>query len=86
MYITVYLSLNLLPSRLFVHEPKDLPVYPECASRLNSYKPPPTLPPTLIQHLFKEGLKSAARDSLYYLGRILSYIFTVSLERVRLII
>jgi len=86
MHITVYLSLDLLPSCLFVHEPEDLPVCPECAGRLNSCKPPPTLPPTLIQYPFEEGLESAARDSLHHLGRILSYIFTVPLERVRLII
>jgi len=83
MHITVYLPIDLLPSRLFIHKPEDLSVCPECADRLNAYKPPPTLPPTLIQHPFKEGLKSAARDSLYHLGRILLYIFAVPLERVR---
>jgi hypothetical protein len=48
MYITVYFPINLLPSRLFIYEPEDLLVCPECANRLNAYKPPPTLPPTLI--------------------------------------
>jgi hypothetical protein len=83
MHITVYLPIDLLPSRLFVHEPEDLLVCPECADRLDACKPPPTLPPTLIQHLFEEGLESAARDSLHHLGRIFSYIFAVPLERVR---
>ena len=83
MHITVYLPVDLLPSLLFVHEPEVLLVCPVCAGRLDVCKPPPTLPPTLIQHPFEEGLKSAARDSLHHLGRILSYIFAVPLERVR---
>jgi hypothetical protein len=81
MHITVY-----LPIRLFIHQPEDLPVCPECADRLDACKPPPTLPPALIQHPFKEGLESVARDSLYHLGRILLYIFAIPLERVRLTI
>jgi hypothetical protein len=83
IHLTVYLPLNLLSSRSFVHEPEDLLVYPERASRLDAYKPPPTLPLTLIQHLFKEGLKGTARDGLHHLGRILSYILTIPVKRVR---
>jgi hypothetical protein len=83
MHVTVHLPLNLLPSRSFVHELEDLLVCLKRASRLDAYKPPPTLPLTLIQHPFEEGLKSVARDSLHHLGRILSYIFAVPLKRVR---
>jgi hypothetical protein len=36
MHVTVHLPLNLLPSRPFVHEPENLPVCPERASRLNA--------------------------------------------------
>jgi hypothetical protein len=48
MYVTVYLPLDLLPSRSFVHEPEDLLVCPERASRLDTCKPPLTLLLTLI--------------------------------------
>jgi hypothetical protein len=48
MHVTVYLSLNLLSSRSFIHEPEDLLVYPERAGRLDAGKPPLTLPLTLI--------------------------------------
>ena len=82
MHLTVQLPLDLLPSRSFVHEPEDLPVCPERAGRLDARKPPPTLPLTLIQHPFEEGLERPARDGLYYPGRILSYIFAVPLKRV----
>lgn len=84
IHITVHLPLDLLPSRSFVHEPEDLLVCPERASRLDTCKPPLTLPLTLIQYLFEEGLKSTARDSLYYLSRILSYILTIPMKSVRL--
>jgi hypothetical protein len=86
MYIAVYLPLDLLSIRSFVHEPEDLPVRPERAGRLDAYKPPPTLPLTLIQHLFKEGLKGTARDGLHHPGRILLYILTIPVKRVRLAI
>jgi hypothetical protein len=83
MHVTVHLSLNLLSSLSFVHKPKDLPVCPERAGRLDAYEPPPTLPLTLIQHLFEEGLESTARDGLHYLGRILSYILAIPVKNVR---
>jgi hypothetical protein len=86
VYITVHLSLNLLPSRSFVYKPEDLPVCPEYTGRLDTGKPPPILPLTLIQYPFEEGLKGMARDSLYYPGRILLYIFAVPVKRVRLAI
>lgn len=86
MHVTVHLPLNLLPSRSFVHELEDLLVCPKRASRLDAYKPPPTLPLTLIQHPFEEGLESTARDGLQYLDRILSNIFVGPLKRVRLTI
>jgi hypothetical protein len=66
MHITVYLLFDLLPSRLFVHKLEDLLVCPKCASRLDACKPSPTLPLTLIQHLFNEGLESAAKDILHH--------------------
>jgi hypothetical protein len=84
IHVTVHLPLDLLPSRSFVHEPEDLLVCPERASRLDTYKPPLTLPLTLIQHLFEEGLKGTARDGLHYLGRILSYILVIPVKSVRL--
>jgi hypothetical protein len=84
MHVTAYLSLDLLPSRSFVHEPEDLLVCPERAGRLDTGKPLPTLPLTLIQHPFEEGLESAARDGLHYPGRILSYILAILLKRVKL--
>ena len=80
MYFLICFALNLLASRPFVYKPEDLLVYPKGASRLNAYKPSPTLPPMLIQHLFKEGLKSAASNGLYHLGRILLYIFAVPIK------
>jgi hypothetical protein len=83
MYVTVYLPLDLLSRRSFIHEPEDLLVYPERAGRLDAYKPPPTLLLTLIQHLFKEGLEGTARDGLHYPGRILLYIFIIPVKRVR---
>jgi hypothetical protein len=86
MYMPVYLPPDLLPSRSFVHEPEDLLVCPERASRLDAYKPPPTLPLMLIQYPFEEGLKSTAREGLYHPGRVLSYIFAVPVKRVRLAI
>lgn len=78
--MTVYLPFDLLSSRSFVYEPEDFPVYPERTGRLDTYKPPPTLSLTLIQHLFEEGLKGTARDSLNHLGRILSYILVIPIE------
>jgi hypothetical protein len=75
MYFTVDLALNLLTSRPFVYELEDLPAHPEGVGRLDACKPPPTLPSTLIRRIIKEGL--------HHLGRILSYIFTVPLARVR---
>jgi len=83
IHVTVHLPLDLLSSRSFVHEPEDLPVYPERASRLDTRKPPPTLPLTLIQYPFEEGLEGTARDGLYYPGRILSYILAIPVKRVR---
>ena len=83
MHVTVYLPLDLLSRRSFVHKPEDLPVCPERAGRLDAGKPPPTLPLTLIQHPFEEGLEGAARDGLHHPGRILSYILAVSVRRVR---
>src|ERR1700742_744157 len=82
MHVTVYLPLNLLPSRSFVHKPEDLPICPERASRPDTSKPPPTLPLALIQYPFEEGLKSTARDSSHHPARILSYIFAIPLKRV----
>jgi hypothetical protein len=82
--MTVYLLFDLLSSRLFIYKPEDFLVYPERASQLDAYKPPPTLPLTLIQHLFKEGLKGIARDGLYHLGRILLYILAIPIKRIRL--
>ena len=86
MHVTVYLPLDLLSSRSFVHEPEDLLVYPKRASRLDAGKPPPTLPLTLIQHLFEEGLEGTARDGLHCPGRILSYILAIPVKRVKLAI
>ena len=77
MYITVQLPPDLPPRRSFIHEPKDLPVCPERVSRFDTGQPPLTLPLTLIQHPFEEGLEGTARDSLYHLGRILSYVLAV---------
>ena len=82
--MTVHLPFDLLSNRSFVHEPEDFLVYPERASRLDTCKPPPTLPLTLIQHLFEEGLEGMARDGLHHLGRILSYILAISIKRIRL--
>jgi hypothetical protein len=84
MHVTVHLPLDLLSSCLFVHEPEDLLVCPERAGRLDAGKPPPTLPLTLIQHPFEEGLEGTARDGLHYPGRILLYILAVLVKRVRL--
>ena len=86
MHVTVYLPLDLLPSRSFVHKPEDFLVCPKRAGRLDAGKPPPTIPLTLVQRLFGEGLEGAARDSLHYPGRILLYIFAVPVKRVRLAI
>ena len=83
MYLTIHLALDLLASGPFVYKPENLPVCPEGVGRLDACKPPPTLPPTLIKHLFEEGLESAARDGLHDLGGILSNIFTVPVKRVR---
>ena len=83
MHFTVHLALDVLTSHPFVDEPEDHLVCPKGVGRLDAYKPPPTLPTKLIQHPLEEGLKSAARDGLYYLVRILSYIFTVPLKRVK---
>jgi hypothetical protein len=82
--MTVYLPLNLLSSRSFVHKPEDFPVCPERVGRLNAYKPLPTLSLMLIQYPFKEGLKGTARDGLHYLGRILLYILAIPVKSVRL--
>jgi hypothetical protein len=86
MYMTVYLPLDLLSGRSFVHEPEDFLVCPERAGRLDACEPPPTLPLPLIQHLFKEGLEGTARDGLHYLGRILLYILAIPVKRVGLAI
>ena len=83
VYVTVHLPLDLLSSRSFVHEPEDFPVCLERAGRLDAYKPPPTLPLTLIQHPFEEGLKGTARDGLHHLGRILSYILAIPVKSIR---
>ena len=48
MHVAIYLPLNLLSNRLFVHEPEDLLIHLERASRLDAGKPLPTLPLTLI--------------------------------------
>lgn len=82
MHVTVYLPLDLLSSRSFVHEPEDLPVCPERAGRLDACKPPPTLPLTLIQHPFEEGLEGTARDGLHHPDRILSYILAIPVKRI----
>jgi hypothetical protein len=86
MHLTVDLALGFLTSRPFVYEPEDLPVCSEGVGRLDACKPPSTLPSTLIQHPFEEGLESTARDGLQYLDRILSNIFVGPLKRVRLTI
>jgi hypothetical protein len=39
-----------------------------------------------IQYPFKKGLEGTARDSLYHLGRILSYILAIPVKGVRLAI
>src|SRR5450432_627051 len=83
VYMTVHFPLDLLSSRSFVHEPEDFPVCPERAGRLDACKPPPTLPLTLIQHPFEEGLEGTARDGLHHLGRILLYILAIPVKRVR---
>jgi hypothetical protein len=83
MCVTGPLPLDLLSRRSFVHEPEDLPVCPERAGRLDACKPPPTLPLTLIQHPFEEGLEGAARDGLHHSRRILSYILAIPVKRVR---
>jgi hypothetical protein len=83
MYVTVYLPFDLLFSRSFVHKPEDFPVCPKRASRLDACKPPPTLPLTLIQHPFEEGLEGTARDGLHHLGRILLYILVIPVKSVR---
>ena len=83
MHVTVHLPLDLLSIRLFVYEPEDLPVCPECAGRLDARKPPPTLPLTLVQHPFEKGLEGTARDGLHHLGRILSYILAIPVKSVR---
>jgi hypothetical protein len=80
--VAVHLPLDLLSLRAFVHEPEDLPVRPERAGRLDAGKPPPTLPLTLVQHPFEEGLEGPARDGLHHPGRILSYISAVAVKRV----
>ena len=84
MYISVDFALDLLTSSSFVYEPEDLLVYPERIGWLDAYKPSSTYSSTLIQYLIEEGLESMATDSLYNLTRILSYIFVVPWERVRL--
>jgi hypothetical protein len=86
IYIIVYLPLDLLSSYSFIHEPEDLPVYPEYTGQLDTCKSPPTLPLTLIQYPFEEGLEGTVRDGLYYPDRILSYILIISIKRVRLAI
>lgn len=78
--MTVHLPLDLLSSCLFVHELENLLVCPKGAGRLDTCKPPLTLPLTLIQHLFEEGLEGTAGDGLYYSGRILSYILAIPIE------
>ena len=83
MYVTVHLPFDLLSSRSFVHEPEDFLVCPERTGRLDAGKPPPTLPFTLIQYLFEEGLEGTARDGLHHLGRILSYILAIPVQSVR---
>lgn len=83
VYMTAYLSSDFPPSRSFVHKLEDFPLYAQCAGRLDTSKPSPTLPLILISHPFKEGLKGTARDSLHYPDRILSYIFAVPMKRVR---
>jgi hypothetical protein len=84
MYITVYLPFDLLSSRSFIHKPEDFLICPERAGQLDACKPPPTLPLTLIQYPFEEGLEGMARDGLYHLGRILSYILIIPVKSVRL--
>jgi hypothetical protein len=86
VYMAVYLPLDLLSLRVFVHEPEDLLVCPERTGRLNAGKPPLTLPLTLVQHPFEEGLEGPARDGLYHPGRILLYIFAILVKRVSLAI
>jgi hypothetical protein len=76
----VYFLLNLFSSYLFIYNPEDFLVYSEYTSRLDTYKPPSILLLILIQYLFKEGLKDIARDSLYYLGRILLYILIIPIK------
>ena len=82
MHMAVHLPLDLLSIRSFVHEAEDLPVCPKRAGRLDAGKSPPTLPLTLVQYPFEEGLEGTARDSLHRPGRILSYIFAVPVKRV----
>jgi hypothetical protein len=77
MHVTGQLPQDLLPSHSLMHEPEDLLVCSKRMGRLNACKPPSTLPPALIQHPFKEGFKSAARDGLHHPGRILSYILAL---------
>jgi hypothetical protein len=80
----VYLPFNLLSSCSFVYKLEDFLVYSKRTSRLDTCKPLPTLLLTLIQYLFKEGLKGIARDGLYYLGRILSYILVIPVKSIKL--
>jgi hypothetical protein len=77
MYITVYLPFDLLSSRSFIHKPEDFLICPERAGQLDACKPPPTLPLTLIQYPFEEGLESVARYGLYYSSKVLSYILAI---------
>ena len=80
MHVTVHPPLDLLSIRSFVHEPEDLPVCPKRTGRLDARKSPPTLPLTLIQYPFEEGLEGTARDGFYHQGRILSYILAIPVK------
>ena len=47
MHVTIYLLPNLFTNCLFVYEPKNLPIYPERASRLIAYEPFPAFFPNI---------------------------------------